>query len=1083
MKKNVLFIVLICLFSLHAIFSQGFEGYYRFPDIHDDRIVFCAEGDLWTVSIEGGVARRLTTHPEEEFLPYFSQDGQTISFSASYEGPIELYTIPVDGGKTKRWTYESSSSISAGWSPQGDLLYTTTEYNKKPDERMIRIDQETKSKIHIPLDQASEGVYGGNGNTLYFVRPADHNNVTKRYKGGTGRQIWKFMEGSQEAIKLTRDYTGESHHPLWYNSRIYFLTDRDGMMNVWSMNEDGGDLKQHTEHTDFDVRHANLHDGKIVYQKAADLWLYNIDTDQSTQLEIRLASDLDHLREKWEENPSQYITSVRPDSTGEKIVITARGRLFVVPAKAGRTISFTDKSDVRYRSAGFSHDGKMVLALSDQSGEFEFVELPADGIGDDNTLTSDGEVLRYQGLPSPNGKWIAYNDLENNLYILNKETGNSQKISTNQEGIYDFSWSQDSRWLAFVQSALNNMAQIWIHHVEGGDQFALTTDRANSMSPRWSPDGQFIYFISDRNFQTIVRSPWGARQPEPYLEANEKIYHVALQKGGRSPFRPNDELYSSQTKEKKKEEKEKENDDMIEVKIDQEGIQRRIIEVPVKPGNYSNLSVNKKALYFTSNVVGLTRKTNLNCVKIDNEDPEIAALVEDIRQYELTANGEKLFIRKDNNFYMADARTSKISGLNDHKIDLSGWKFKIIPQDDWRQIFTDAWRMERDYFYDPNMHGVDWDGMHDKYVPLLERITTRRELSDLIGEFVGELSALHTSVRGGDIRNDGKSIPVANLGGIFSRDVAKGGFVIDYIFKADPDYPHEKSPLDDPYLDILEGDVITSVNGRNALDAIDIGELIRNQTGKQVRLTLHRDGSKRDVIVKPIGSSYNLRYRDWEYGNRKYVEKESRNEIGYLHLRAMGGNDINQFYREFYPIFNRRGLIIDVRYNFGGNIDSFILEKLMRRAWMYWKTRAGKPYWNMQYAFRGHIVVLVNENTYSDGEAFADGFRRLGLGTTIGTRTWGGEIWLSSSNRLSDGGLARAPMMGVYADGEWLIEGHGFEPDIEVDNLPHATFKGQDAQMDRAIQYLQELIQKDPRDVPEAPPFPDKSFKNNRKME
>ena len=700
--------------------------------------------------------------------------------------------------------------------------------------------------------------------------------------------------------------------------------------------------------------------------------------------------------------------------------------------------------------------------------------MSADGLGDQKAVTNDGKVLRYEGIPSKDGKWLAYDDLENHMYVLNLETGVNTKISTKEEGIWDFSWSPDSKWLAFVQRAENTMAQILVHNVMTHQSFELTTDRANSFNPRWSPDGKFIYFLSDRSFTTLVRSPWGARQPEPYFDASEKIYHVALQKNTRSPFRPNDELAED------KEEKDDESDDVV-VTIDQDGIKERIEAVPVKAGNYGSLAVNDKALYVTSRETGIGAKTNLHFVKIENKDPEIKKMASDIRYFEMSGNGKKLLINKSRNFYVVSAGTSAVSDLSDNKINLSNWKFSIDTKDDWRQIFTDAWRLERDYFYDKNMHGVDWQGMHDKYLPLVERVTTRAELSDLIGRFVGELSALHTSVRGGDLRNDDKNISVANLGGIFSRDEANGGFKIDYIYKADPDYPEHKSPLDDPYLNVKEGDVITEVNGIEALSAIDIGELIRNKVGKQVRLKIKRAGAFHDIIVTPIGSDYNLRYTDWEYGNRVYVDNKSNNDIGYLHLRAMGGNNINDFYREFYPVFNRRGLIIDVRYNNGGNIDSFILEKLMRRAWMYWKSRSGKPYWNMQYAFRGHIVVLVNDNTYSDGEAFADGFRELGLGVTIGTRTWGGEIWLSSVNRLSDNGLARAPMMGVYGNGEWRIEGHGFEPDIEIDNLPHATFNGQDAQLDKAIEHLKGLIKEDPRDVPMPPPYPDKSFKNNRK--
>ena len=1093
-KRFIIFVFFASIIFYHSAQSQGFEGYYQFPDVHENQVAFCAEGDIWTVPLSGGLAKRLTTHLEDETYPIFSPDGKTILFSGSFEGPTELYTIPSTGGLTTRWTFESDASLANAWSSENEIVYATRAYNKKPDNRLVKINTKTKIRTFIPLDQASEASFSDDGNTVFFVRPAYHRNVTKRYKGGTARQIWKFSQGDKEAVKLTTGYTGESHHPMFYNNRVYFITDRDGIMNIWSMDTNGENLKQHTKHTEFDVRYGRVSNGNIVYQMGADLWKYNIASDASNKVEIRLATDLAQRREKWEENPSRYITNVNPDKTGEKIVITARGRVFVMPAKQGRPVSFTQKDNVRYRDANFSHDGNEIITLSDESGEFEFIRMPADGMGPHKVISLDGQVLRYEGIPSPDGKWLAYDDLRSNLYLLNLATGESQKISSNEEGIGDFSWSPDSRWLAFVQTADNTMAQIKIHHLESSEHFDLTTDRANSMNPQWSPDGKFIYFISDRNFNTIVGSPWGPRQPDPYFDVNEKIYHVALQKGFRSPFRPYDELFSMEDKKGEKEDKEKQKEEKngktdgakekkskLMVKIDREGIMERIKEVPIKAGNYRNLAVTDKALYFMSRGTGVGAKTQLNEVKIAREKVEVKPMVTDVSRFKLTGDGKKMLIMKGQSFYMVNAGTGKIGNLNESKINLSGWKFAINPIEDWKQIFTDAWRMERDYFYDKNMHGVDWDRMHDKYFQLVDRVTTRNELSDLIGRFVGELSALHTSVRGGDIRSDNKNISVANLGGICSRDEAQGGFRIDYIFKADPDYPNEKSPLDDPYLNVQEGDIITKVNGVEALSAIDIGELIRNLAGKQVRLSLKRGADEHDIIIVPIGNTYNLRYRDWEYGNRTYVDKKSGNDIGYLHLRAMGRNDINQFAREFYPVFDRKGLIIDVRYNFGGNIDSYILEKLMRKAWMYWATRSGKPYWNMQYAFRGHIVILVNENTYSDGEAFSDGFKKLGLGTSIGMRTWGGEIWLSGANRLSDNGIARAPMMGVYGDGEWLIEGHGFEPDIVIDNLPHATYNGQDAQLDAAINHLQKLIKEDPREVPLPPPYPDKSFKTNKK--
>lgn len=1078
-------ILCVTIVSNQAI-AQGFEGYYQYPDIHLNTIVFTAEGDIWKVSINGGLAQRLTTHAEEEVFPVISPDGKKIAYTASYEGPKEVYTIPVDGGLPTRWTYESSRSEVNSWTPDGKIVYQTYEYNKLPNPQLVTIDVNSKDKTIVPLHQASEGVFNEEG-SCFFVRPPNHFDSAKRYNGGWARQIWKY-DGNNEAVKLSTDHLGESFHPMWYNGRVYFITDKDGIMNIWSMNANGGDFQQHTKHDTYDVRYANLDNGKIVYQHAADLWLLDIASGTYNKIDIRLTSDLEQLREKWVENPAQYITATHPDPKGEKMVITARGRVFVVPVKSGRTVSFTEQKDVRYRDAVFAHDGKSIITLSDESGEFEFVQFPANGLGTIKPLTNDKNRLRYQGIPSPDGKWMAYDDIEGNMYVLNVATGISKKISTNEEGIRDFSWSPDSQWLAFVQIALNTMTQIKVYNVNDKSTFDLTTDRANSFNPRWSPDGKFMYFLSDRSFSTLVGSPWGSRQPEPYWDASEVVYHVALKKGTRSPFREKDELMNEKKandtspKDKKKEKKKsKKTEKKLIVTIDKEGIQSRISRVPVAPGNYYNLAVNDKAIYMMASETGVSAKSHLKVIKITNEKAKITNMASGVRSFEMTQDGKKLLVRKGRSYYMVNAGTGSTK-LNDGKINLSGWKFSLNPRQDWKQMYKDAWRMQRDYFYDKNMHGVDWNAMYDKYLPLIDRLTTRTELTDVIGQLVGELSALHTYTSEGDKRSDQKNIKVASLGAKTSRDEVNGGYRIDDIYKADPDYPNQKSPLDDPYLDIREGDIITKVNGKDALAAIDIGELIRNEAGKQVRLSLKRGTTTRDIIIKPTSGSYWLRYADWEYANRLKVEKDSDNQIGYLHLSAMGSWDIGQFYREYYPVFNRKGLIIDVRNNGGGNIDSFILEKLLRKAWMYWKSRNGQSTWNMQYAFRGHMVVLVNERTGSDGETFAEGFRRLGLGQTLGMRTWGGQIWLTGVNTLTDYGRAGAPMLGVYGpEGKWLIEGHGHVPDIELDNLPNATFNGKDAQLDAAIQLLQDKIKEDPRDVPPVPAYPDKSFRNSRK--
>jgi tricorn protease len=950
------------------------------------------------------------------------------------------------------------------------VVYATRAFSTLPDWQLVKINPSDNTRTLEPLAQASEAAYSDDGETVFFVRPAFHGGVNKRYKGGTARQIWKYTSGEDEAVKLTKTYTGESHHPMFWNDRIYFISDRDGTMNIWSMDTDGKDMKQHTEHLDFDVRYANVSMGNIVYQRGADLWLYNIDKDQIKKISITISSDLDQLREKWVEDPKENITAVNASPDGDRIVITARGKVFVVPVKTGRPVEFTSKSNVRYQDAHFSPDGKSLYVQSDESGEFEFVQLPADGIGEERQLSKNGDLLRNEGITSPDNKWIAYDDIHGSLFILSLEDGTSTKISTNTEGIGSFAWSHDSQWLAFEQSAYNTMRQIHVFNVTSKDFFPITTDRANSFGVQWSMDNKFIYFLSDRSFTSLVGAPWGTRQPEPYFDASEKLYILPLQAGIRSPFRPVDETHEKDTSKVEK------------VVIDQENILSRFEEVPIKPGNYSGLMVGKKALYLSQRSTGVDASTDLKVLEITNDDPSLKTMIEGIRSTQMTRDGKKLLVRKGSDYYMVDAGMGKVSDLSESKINLSGWKYSIKPIDDWKQIYTDAWRMERDYFYDKNMHGIDWKAMHDKYLPLIDRVTTRDELSDLIGRFVGELSVLHTSVRGGDTRDDDQNIQVASLGGVLTRNTSKGGYTIDYIYKSDPDYPDEKSPLDDPYLDIKIGDVITSVNGRATLEAMDFGELLRNQAGKQVLLGMKRGDVERRIVVVPTTSTYNLRYNDWEYTRRLKVEEAADSQIGYVHLRAMGSGDLSQWYRDFYPVFDRPGLIVDVRHNRGGNIESFILEKLLRKDWMYWAGRSGKPTWNMQYAFRGHIVVLVDEVTASDGEAFAEGFKRLGMGTTIGTRTWGGEVWLSGVNRLTDNGIARAPMNGVYgAEGEWLIEGHGFVPDIIVVNKPYETFNGKDAQLEAAIKLLQDKIKEDPRDVPAPPPFPDMSFGGNGK--
>jgi tricorn protease len=1078
---------LILPFVLCALSAQPHQGYYRFPALHDRTIVFTAEGDLWTVSTEGGPARRLTSHQGQEINAAISPDGKLVAFTAEYEGPNEVYVMAAEGGLPVRRTWEGGNAIVAGWTPDGRVLYSTTRFSTLPNAQLVAIDNAGNKEV-LPLAQAAEGGYDDKGATLFFTRLQFQGSQTKRYKGGTAQNIWSFAPGA-EAVPLTKDYPGTSRKPMYWNGRVYFLSDRDGTMNIWSMLPDGKDLRQHTRHRGLDAASPSLHAGRIAYQCGADIWLLDIRSGRNAVVPITLVSDFDHMRERWVQRPIEYLTSGHISHDGKAVVFTARGQVFVAPAKEGRLVTVAAKPGVRYRNARMMPDGKSVLALSTESGELEFYKFPANGVGAPERLTTDGKVLRWDGIPSPDGNWIAHHDKDWQLWIYDVRQKTNRMIAKSpvNGGFADLEWSPDSKWLAFAEQALNTFTQVKVYNVDDGAITPLTSDRYNSRSPAWNRDGKWLYFLSDRSLRSSVMSPWGPRQPDPHFDRTLRIYEIALRKGQRSAFEEPDELHPAEPPKPDAPKPDAAKPEAkVTVAVDKDNIMARIRELPVPAGNYSDLTVMTRRLCWTDADRSATPpRTSLQCIEPGHK-PEVETVMSGIQGYELSGDGRKFLVRRGEEFLVLDS-TVKASALTapkaiaDARVSLAGWTFPVKPRDEFRELFMDAWRLERDYFYDKNMHGVDWPAMRDKYLPLVDRVTDRAELNDLIAQMVAELSALHIFVRGGDVRRGQDQVQIASLGARLERDQAAGGYRVAHIYRNDPDLPEQQSPLAKPGADVAIGDVITHIDGAATLGEPDIGALLRGKAGRQVLLRIKpASGEPRDIVVKPLppDRDTDLRYSEWEYTRRLEVDRMSGGRIGYLHLRAMGPNDISQFVRDYYPVFNRQGLIIDVRHNNGGNIDSWLLTKLMRKPWFYWQPREGAPYWNMQYAFHGHMVVLVDERTASDGEAFAEGFRRLGLGKVIGTRTWGGEIWLSSSNFLADRGIATAAETGVYGpEGKWLIEGHGVDPDIVVDNLPHETFKGRDAQLEAAIKHLEALIAKDPRAVPPPPKHPDKSFK------
>ncbi len=1054
-------------------------GYFRFPALAGNELIFTAEGDLWRVDIQGGTAERLTTHPAEESHAAISPDGKTLAYSAAYEGPTEVYTMPLAGGVPTRRTYEGANAAVVGWTPDGKILYATQHFSTLPNTQLATIDPTTNATTVVPLAQASDGAYTGDG-ALIFTRLPFQGSHTRLYHGGTAQQLWRYDHGAGEAVPLTGDYAGTSKNPMIWQDRVYFLSDRDGTMNLWSMNAHGGELKQLTHNTTFDAQSASLSDGRIAYQLGADLHIYDIASGNDRVVPITLVSDFDQTRDRWVKSPTDWIGSAELSPSGDRIVFTARGDVFVVPVKQGRIVDATPTAPVRYRDASFFPDGTSLLTLSDQSGEFEFWQTPADGIGSSTQLTKGATVLRWAGVPSPDGAWMAHYDKNLVLWLHDMKKGTDQKITTGTVGDFgNLSWSPDGKWLAYSAPDSNQLTRLYLYSIASGLITPLTNDRYDSSDPTWSRDGKWLYFLSSRHFASLIGEPWGSRAPQPFFDRQEMIYAIPLQPGERSPFAPADELHPATPPKDTSAHRAADTTAGAAptVTIDLDGIVDRLQALPVDPGNYSSLSTDGKRLYVMSRPTDPPRNATLMTIAIDNNGKKPETFLDAVNGYQLSLDGKKVMVQKGKEWFVFDAGDKAPTDQASSKVDLSKWSFHLDPRQEWHQEFIDAWRMERDYFYDRNMNGVDWNAMRQRFEPLVDRITDRDELSDILAQMVNSLESLHIFVYGGDLRFGSDNVFPATLGAALSRDPAAGGVRVDHIYRTDPNDPGAQSPLAKPGVAMHDGDVIESVNGIAALAVPDVGELLRDQAGRQVRLHVKSSADTgRDVIVTPItpGADGDLRYAEWEYTRREMVDSTSHGDIGYVHLRAMSTGDINQWDRDFFPVFDRAGLIIDVRHNRGGNIDSWILGQLLRRAWFFWQSRVGIPYWNMQEAFRGHIVVLTDQFTASDGEAFSEGFKRLGLGKVIGMRTWGGEIWLSSSNRMVDGGIATASEDAVYGpERKWLIEGHGVDPDIVVDDPPHATFLGQDAQLSAAIKELQTEIKANPVTVPPPPAYPD----------
>lgn len=1085
------------------------NGFYRQPAIHGDQVYLVAEGDLWRTSIRGGDAQRLTTHTGQETQPAVSPDGQWLAFTGQYDGGTEIYVMPAAGGVPRRLTWEGGGMRVWGITAAGEVLYTSLD--ARPGRQLFAVDMKTGQRRTLPVGQASDGALSADGRTLYFTRNGLSSDNARQYRGGAIARLWRLdLSDKAEARPLLAEGNND-RRPMPYRvgaeSRIAFLSDRDGTVNLWSVNAQGGDLRQHSVHKGWDIRHASIDGSRVVYSLGADLYVADLaQAAAPARLDIRLAGDFDQQRQRWVKKPQDFLTDTSFAPNGERVLLAARGHLATQGVQQLRRAELPQPADGRCRKGEFSSDSKQVFAICDFSGETEIWRFAANGTGQAERITDGATTLRRDLLPSPDGRWLAHTDKEHRIWLTDLKARTTRQIAQGDRGGAPQlqAWSADGQALAWTRSLQHrDRNQLQVYSTADGRTHSLTSDRYDTTGAAFSPDGQWLYFASSRNFVTTLGGhPWGDRNTGTYYGSRSKLYALALQPGLRSPFMPKDELESpaekkadEQRAEDKKATDKNPTDRKPDAKADTkdakpdpkakpairfDGLAARLYELPTPAGNYRALRVDGKRLWFLDE--DADGKSQLKSIAIDNQGSAPETLASDVRSYELSADGKKLMVVRGApggaapEVLIVEAAPKLPSDLAKLQVRWSDWQIATQPRAEWKQMFADAWRMQRDYFYDSAMHGVDWAAVRAKYEPLVDRVTDRYELAELMAQMVSELGALHSQVGPGDPRPAPDEPGLAGLGGRFSR--APEGWRIDAIYAHEAELPSEAPPLAAPGLGLRVGDVITAVNGRSTADAPHLLELLRGQAGRQVLLDVKQGDKTVQRIVTPVAQAREnqLRLNDWRVSRARAVEQAGEGRIGYVHLRAMGPADFADFVREFYAASDRDGLIIDVRFNNGGNIDSLILEKLLRRAWAFWKTRspAGQdPYPNMQNVFRGHTVVLMNEDTYSDGETFAEGFKRLKLGPVIGKRSSGAGVWLSDQNRLLDNGIMRAAESGqIDADGRFLVEGIGVTPDIEVDNPPRATALGQDAQLDAAIAELRKRMAEQPVPVVKPGAYP-----------
>jgi tricorn protease len=1083
------FIRLLTLAALAILPVTAQTKLLRFPDIHGDKIVFTYAGDLWTSPVSGGAATRLTSHPGLELFAKFSPDGKWIAFTGQYDGDEQVYVMPATGGVPKQLTYYPARGPLAprwgydnqvyGWTNDGKriLFRSLRDAWTLGATRLYTVSVDGGPAEPLPMPESGAGSFSPGGNKLVYSPRARDFRTEKRYAGGQANQLYIFDTETFEAKKIT-DNPRANRDPMWIGDKIYYDSDRDGHFNLYAYDTKSGKTSQITSNKPWDLRWPSTdHKERIIYELNGELAILNIKTGKAAEVSILVPDDGVNRR------PSHVpaaglIEDASLSPKGERVVFSARGDIFSAPVEKGPTRNLTNTSRAHDKWPRWSPDGSKIAFISDKTGEEEVWVVGQDGLTPPEQITSGGKAMRYAPEWSADGKRLAFSDKDGGLYVLTIANKKTTEIAHSKRGeIFDYDWSPKGNYLAFSMGNPNGFTSVYIWNGSDNKLNKVTSEDFRANVPTWDPAGDYLYFLSVHEFAPLIS------QSEFNYATNRSagIFALALRKDVKHPFPPeSDEVTITKEddpagKDEKKDEKKKE--PVKDLTIDFDGLQQRVARVPVEASNYSGVTAKSGHILYSVGPAfyyGRPADTKASLRIYSLKDRKETTLLDDIGGWSMSRDGSKVLVRQGPSWTVIDATTT--GAASKKTVPTTGLMVDRVPADEWAEIFDEVWRRYRDFFYSPNMHGYDWEALKQQYKPWLEHVAHRSDLNYVISEMISELTVQHAYIDGGDFQLPPRP-KVALPGARFELDKASNRFRISKIFEGQNEEDIYRAPLTEIGVNVKTGDYVLAINGEELKGNDDPYRLLRNVADNPVALLVNDKPSKegaRTVTYKPVTSETDLVYLDWVTRNRQMVDKLSGGRIGYLHVPDMGGPGIREFIKWYYPQLRKQGLIVDVRANGGGNVSRMLIERLSRKPLAAQFSRTVEDgFLYPDGVFIGPMAALLNENSASDGDIFPAMFKQAGLGPLIGKRSWGGVVGITDHGQLIDGGHVNVPEFGfANLNGEWVIEGHGVDPDIEVDNDPRSVIQGKDPQLERGVAEIMKKLKDKPVVWPKRPADP-----------